>query len=173
MNSNLIAIFPFLTFLLIGCGSKEVDSLNLELAALKEETIRLRRAEEDSNVTLNDLSQNGENFDQKKERLLRAQKDLKPLQTYVDQLKQAVEHFSGVNAAWRDAHRKSLIGLTSISMMKNDGTEIPNIEIKELRDSEVLLLSDGVEKCVPISSLANPVRIRLVHEESIRVNIDD
>jgi hypothetical protein len=58
-------------------------------------------------------------------------------------------------------------------MMKNDGTAIPNIEIKELRDTEILLLSDGVEKCVPISSLANPVRIRLVHEESIRADVED
>jgi hypothetical protein len=173
MNPHLIAIFPLLTFLLIGCENKEVDSLNLELAALREETIRLRRAEGDSNVTLNELSQNGENVDKKKERLLRAQKDLKSLQTYVDQLNQAVEHFSGVNAAWREAHRKSVIGLTANSMMKNDGTAIPNIEIKELRDAEILLMSDGVEKCVPISSLANPVRVRLVHEESIRVGIDD
>lgn len=174
MNLNAVPIFLITAMVVVSCNSKkeeEVEMLNKKLGELKKESTMLREESSASRAKLKEMSNYAARINQNKELLAKAKRDIEPLQAYVGQLNQGVEHYSAINQAWQQAYRESLVGMKASSMKKTDGTSIPNIEIKEVRDEEVVLMSNGSELTVSISDLAKPVRMRLVHEETVKLEV--
>ncbi len=158
-----------------GCADKEREERllrgNEELAMLRAELDELKSTEKKTSDELGEIMGKVRLLDYHRKLLGNEEAKLLPLENYLSQLDEGIAHYQREIEIWKEAHRKSLVGVTSPAMKKIDGSFIPNIEIVEVRDEEIVIRSNGEEMTLPISELAPAVREKLVHENTIRENL--
>ena len=154
---------------LTGClDNKEVTAKKQELDQLIKEEADLRRQSAELSRQKAELMSRTDDVDKINRKHENVQEDLEAIEEYVGLLNDAVSHYEREIEIWREAHRRSKMGIKAESLTTENGRVFQNVTIRAITDDELIFDCDEGEVRLKMSELSEQARIGLVHEESLK-----
>lgn len=167
-NFSRIFLAALIVITLAGCVKQsELDALEQETRDLSQKSNDLKKEAASLQNELKvkeSLSKKYQSL-QKQEGELRL--EMEQVHTYVGQLQATSENLEKALAAWRQATRRSLVGMRLGQVNLPSGQTLADAEVAEFTDRGVKLKTAQGLSEVPMEELPEQARLMLVHETTI------
>ncbi len=90
------------------------------------------------------------------------------MRNYAAKLEEATVYLQQSISLWKVACRKSMSGMSLGSFLLSDGRSIASGRVGEVKDDGVVVEHDGRSEFFDYRQLPEAVRVRVVHEETLR-----